>query len=67
MVEGTILVYAAGTLFRTGLGLCEVETEKGKIFRVKHWFDHLSQVHRFQIDPPSTEGGHDPSHIQLLI
>lgn len=54
-VEGTIPSYAAGTLFRTGLGVRDVKTDKGNTYRVNHWFDNLSQVHRFQIHPPEKE------------
>ncbi|KAK5266751.1 hypothetical protein LTR99_007363 [Exophiala xenobiotica] len=48
-VEGSIPSYAAGTLFRTGLGPRTVQTLNGKEFKVNHWFDNFSQVHRFQI------------------
>ncbi|KIW18909.1 hypothetical protein PV08_03198 [Exophiala spinifera] len=51
-VEGTIPPYAAGTLFRTGLGPRIVRSTAGKEFKVNHWFDNFSQVHRFQIHPP---------------
>jgi torulene dioxygenase len=51
-IDGTIPTYAAGTLFRTGLGVRDIETENGKLFRVNHWFDNLAQVHRFQIHAP---------------
>jgi torulene dioxygenase len=55
-VEGRIPAYAAGTLFRTGPGVREVETKKGKNFRVNHWFDYLSLCHRFQIHEPDGAG-----------
>ncbi|KUJ13195.1 carotenoid cleavage dioxygenase 1 [Mollisia scopiformis] len=56
-IEGTIPEYAAGTLFRTGLGIRNIEAENGRLFRVNHWFDNLAQVHRFQIHPPAAPGG----------
>lgn len=51
-MEGTIPAYAAGTLFRTGLGPRSVETSKNTVFKVNHWFDNFSQIHRFQIHEP---------------
>lgn len=54
-IVGTIPEYAAGILFRNGLGPREVPTEKNTTYRVNHWFDCLSQVHRFQIHPPTAE------------
>ena len=51
-IEGSIPAFAAGTLFRTGLGVREIEGENAKLFRVNHWFDNLAQIHRFQIHPP---------------
>ncbi|ETI23983.1 hypothetical protein G647_05790 [Cladophialophora carrionii CBS 160.54] len=51
-VEGDIPAYAAGTLFRTGLGPRTIRTSKDADFKVNHWFDNFSQVHRFQIHPP---------------
>lgn len=50
-VEGNIPAYVCGALFRTGLGPRSVTTEDGGTFRVNHWFDSFSQVHRFQIHP----------------
>lgn len=50
-VEGNIPAYVCGTLFRTGLGPRKLKTEDGGTFRVSHWFDSFSQVHRFQINP----------------
>lgn len=52
-IEGSIPAFAAGTLFRTGLGIRDVEADSGKLFRVNHWFDNLAQVHRFHIHPPA--------------
>lgn len=54
-VEGSIPAYAAGVLFRTGLGPRDVKTNKGKSFRVNHWFDNLSQTHRFQLNQPESD------------
>lgn len=52
-VTGTIPSYAAGTLYRTGPGTSNLETENGKGFAVSHWFDGFTQVHRFHILPAS--------------
>ncbi|KAF7346515.1 Dioxygenase [Mycena sanguinolenta] len=54
-ITGTIPAYAAGILYRNGLGPRDVHANKdGKpVYRVSHWFDNLSQVHRFQIHPSS--------------
>lgn len=51
-VEGQIPEYTAGVLFRTGLGPRSVETARSKTFKVNHWFDGFSLVHRFQIHRP---------------
>jgi torulene dioxygenase len=54
-VKGNIPAYAAGTLFRTGLGPRKLETDSGTTFCVNHWFDGFAQVHRFQIHAPSPD------------
>lgn len=53
-VEGRIPDYVRGTLFRTGLGPRTLPTENGGTFKVNHWFDNFSQVHRFQINSSSS-------------
>lgn len=40
-VEGQIPAYAAGVLFRTGLGPRFVDTDQGTTFQVGHWFDNF--------------------------
>ena len=54
-VRGNIPAYAAGTLFRTGLGPRKLDTDQGTTFRVNHWFDGFAEVHRFQIHAPASE------------
>ncbi|OQV06339.1 hypothetical protein CLAIMM_10918 isoform 2 [Cladophialophora immunda] len=54
-VQGVIPAYAAGTLFRTGLGPRSIHTSKDIEFKVNHWFDNFSQVHRFQIHAPQPD------------
>ncbi|PGH03170.1 hypothetical protein GX51_04205 [Blastomyces parvus] len=51
-VTGDIPAWAAGVLYRTGTGRSEIETDQKQTFKVAHWFDGLSVVHRFQILPP---------------
>ena len=52
-ITGNIPVYCAGVLFRNGLGPLSFDTsKKNKTYRTNHWFDCLSQVHRFQIHAP---------------
>ena len=51
-VQGRIPAYAAGTLYRTGPGGYKVETANGKTWAASHWFDGLSQIHRFKITAP---------------
>ncbi|KAJ5089973.1 Carotenoid oxygenase [Penicillium argentinense] len=51
-MTGHIPNYAAGTLYRTGPGKSQVETEQGHVFKLSHWFDGFSQTHRFQIIAP---------------
>jgi torulene dioxygenase len=53
VVTGQIPAYAAGILYRTGPGGCQVVTEKGTTFTASHWFDGFAQVHRFEIIAPS--------------
>ena len=52
---GNIPAYAAGVLFRTGLGARNIQTDKNTTFTVNHWFDNLAQVHRFQIHAPDAD------------
>lgn len=54
-VTGEIPGWAAGVLYRTGIGPNEVETEQNKPFKVNHWFDALAVVHRFQILAPDKD------------
>ncbi|EFR04243.1 carotenoid cleavage dioxygenase 1 [Nannizzia gypsea CBS 118893] len=53
-VAGKIPSWAAGTLFRTGIGRGQIQTDKG-VYRVCHWFDGLAVVHRFRILAPDKE------------
>lgn len=55
-VEGNIPAYAAGVLFRTGMGPRSVDCGDKGVFRANHWFDNFAQVHRFQIHAPTAEG-----------
>ena len=48
-VDGTIPSYVAGTLFRPGPGPRTIDMNNGGTYKVSHWFDYLTQVHRFQI------------------
>lgn len=57
-VEGNIPSYAAGTLFRTGLGPRSVDCGDKGVFRVNHWFDNFAQIHRFQIHSPTGDDKH---------
>ncbi|KAF8419309.1 carotenoid oxygenase [Tirmania nivea] len=41
--------YVRGTLYRIGPGGHEVETDSKGTFSIDHWFDSLSQIHRFHI------------------
>ncbi|CAK7224687.1 hypothetical protein SCUCBS95973_005602 [Sporothrix curviconia] len=50
-VVGSIPVWAAGNLYRTGPGGRKVEgTPKGD-YLISHWFDGLAHTHRFEIAP----------------
>lgn len=53
-VEGHIPTYAAGVLFRTGLGPRTIDCGQKGIFKTSHWFDNAAQCHRFQIHAPSS-------------
>jgi len=51
VVKGHIPRYAAGTLYRTGPAQHIVkDTPKGD-FKLSHWFDGFSKVHRFELIP----------------
>ena len=39
-------------MYRTGPGKSQVEAENGETLRLSHWFDGLTQTHRFQIFAP---------------
>jgi len=52
-VTGSIPEYAAGTLYRTGPGGHKVDANNGSTLSMSHWFDGFTQVHRFQILPPT--------------
>lgn len=48
-VKGTIPLWAAGSLFRTGPGVSSVpDTPRGEHF-VSHWFDGFAHSHRFDL------------------
>lgn len=54
-MTGNIPSWAAGTLYRTGTGQAEIQTEKNGTFKTRHWFDALAVVHRFQILAPDED------------
>nr|KMM72320.1 hypothetical protein CPAG_08617 [Coccidioides posadasii RMSCC 3488] len=54
-VTGEIPSWAAGTLYRSGIGQAEINTENNGTFKTRHWFDALAVVHRFQILPPNKD------------
>ncbi|KAJ7663455.1 carotenoid oxygenase [Mycena rosella] len=47
-VTGTIPIYAAGTLFRTGPGSHKLSTKNGE-FACSHWFDGFAHLYRFEL------------------
>ncbi|KAK2751100.1 hypothetical protein FQN57_000175 [Myotisia sp. PD_48] len=53
-VTGSIPSWAAGTLYRSGIGPRKFDTVTGK-YHVNHWFDGLAVVHRFQITATNEE------------
>jgi torulene dioxygenase len=48
-VQGSIPEWAAGSLFRTGPGVYDIEDTLKGLWRTDHWFDGLAQSHRFDI------------------
>lgn len=48
-VSGTIPPWTAGTLYRTGPGESQIETETRGTHYVSHWFDGIAQTHKFSI------------------
>ncbi|KAI8932775.1 hypothetical protein NX059_010265 [Plenodomus lindquistii] len=61
VVKGEIPRYAAGVLYRTGPLGYKAETDDGKTWSARHWFDGFSGIHRFQIDFPDANG---PAKVQ---
>ncbi|OBT58596.1 hypothetical protein VE04_01697 [Pseudogymnoascus sp. 24MN13] len=60
-VKGLIPSYAAGTLYRTGPSQYIVkDTPKGD-FKIDHWFDGFSSIHRFELTP-SADGSVDVTY-----
>lgn len=56
-VKGSIPAWAAGSLYRTGPGVSAVENTSRGTYSVSHWFDGFAHTHKFDINPPTTEGG----------
>ncbi|ELR05914.1 hypothetical protein GMDG_07687 [Pseudogymnoascus destructans 20631-21] len=54
-VKGFIPSYVAGTLYRTGPSQYIVKDTPKSDFKIDHWFDGFSSVHRFELTP-STDG-----------
>ncbi|CAK7562994.1 MAG: hypothetical protein SEPTF4163_000851 [Sporothrix epigloea] len=50
-VIGSIPVWAAGNLYRTGPGGRKIENTPKGDFLISHWFDGLAHTHRFEIAP----------------
>lgn len=50
-VRGDIPEWVAGSLYRTGPGVYDVEDTPIGTWRTSHWFDGLAQTHRFDINP----------------
>ncbi|PKS07421.1 hypothetical protein jhhlp_006024 [Lomentospora prolificans] len=48
-VKGDIPAWAAGSLYRTGPGVCKVEDTARGTVGISHWFDGLAHTHRFEI------------------
>ncbi|KAH9885710.1 carotenoid oxygenase [Xylariomycetidae sp. FL2044] len=56
VVKGKIPSWAAGALYRTGPGQYEIEDTPKGTFSISHWFDGLSQSHKFDIIPDPQNG-----------
>lgn len=50
-LKGRIPSYAAGTLYRTGPTQHIVKNTPKGDFKIDHWFDGFSSVHRFELTP----------------
>ncbi|KAF9957780.1 hypothetical protein BGZ72_001355 [Mortierella alpina] len=48
-VKGTIPSWLEGALYRSGPGTYELESASGKQIHIEHWFDGLTQLHRYEI------------------
>lgn len=53
-MSGTLPSQLAGTLYRVGPGTYKVSDSK---FRVSHWFDGFSHLHRFHLVPREDDSG----------
>ncbi|KAG0341481.1 hypothetical protein BG004_006011 [Podila humilis] len=53
-VTGSIPEWLEGVLFRSGPGSYDLKSASGKDVHIQHWFDGLTQIHRFEIQ----KGGH---------
>ncbi|KAH8588576.1 retinal pigment epithelial membrane family protein [Bisporella sp. PMI_857] len=49
VVHGRIPASVAGTLYRTGPGHYKVEDTPIDEYKLSHWFDGFTQIHRFQL------------------
>ncbi|KAH8804477.1 carotenoid cleavage dioxygenase [Xylogone sp. PMI_703] len=50
-VKGHLPLSLAGTLYRTGPGHYQLEDTASGPFKLSHWFDGFTHVHRFQLVP----------------
>lgn len=60
-VQGHIPAYCAGTLLRTGPSISTVDNAKTKdgSFKLNHWFDGFSQIHKFTLEVENTTSSDD--------
>eukprot|EP01119_Soliformovum_irregulare_P004203 TRINITY_DN15211_c0_g1_i1.p1 TRINITY_DN15211_c0_g1~~TRINITY_DN15211_c0_g1_i1.p1 ORF type:complete len:490 (-),score=143.09 TRINITY_DN15211_c0_g1_i1:18-1487(-) len=49
-IKGNIPDWVQGSLYRNGPGIYDVKTNHGTTWRVGHWFDGLTVIHKFTID-----------------
>ncbi|KAH8670785.1 beta,beta-carotene 9',10'-dioxygenase [Xylariales sp. PMI_506] len=54
-LSGSIPSWAAGSLYRTGPGLYNVEDTPAGTFRTTHWFDGIGHSHKFDIIPDESD------------
>lgn len=66
-VTGHIPSWAAGSLYRTGPGGGDLETDNRGTHHVSHWFDGFGHTHRFDIVPAPKDASEKEGHTSATV